>query len=232
MGLVWAAGPLAGAFGQSYFGIYSDQCRLPWGKRRPFIVVGAMSIIIFLLALAWVKEIVYVGVRFMWIGGDPGLVQNATLVLATVCIYGLNLAIQPVQGGLRALIVDSCPTNQLDHANAWAARMTGIFNLLCYGIGFVNLPRYLPFLGHTQFQILCLFASASLALTIAATCYSIEERDPSNDGPPDPKLISIAGKLRHVRSSFARMPPQVMRVCKAQFAAWSAWFLFLYYITT
>jgi solute carrier family 45 protein 1/2/4 len=163
---------------------------------------------------------------------NPNFTQTWTLIFAAICVYGMNLAIQPVQGGMRALFVDVCPTEQLDEASAWAARMTGIGNLLGYASGFVNLPRMFPLFGDTQFKVFCVLASCTLTITITTMCLVVKERDSSNDLPPDVKLSSIAGKFRHISSSFFRMPPRVMEVCKVQFAAWSAWFLFLYYITT
>jgi solute carrier family 45 protein 1/2/4 len=232
MGLVWAAGPLSGAFGQAYFGICSDQSRCSWGKRRPYIATGSACIIISLLALAWTTEIAHFIARGLGYRESQTVIRNTTKVMATVCVYGLNLAIQPVQGGMRALFVDNCPTDQLDDASAWAARMTGIGNLLGYGSGFVNLPVILPILGDTQFKVLSVLSSCMLAVTISILCLSVQERDPSSDGHLDHRLSNLAGKFRHIFSGLTQMPPEIVKVCKVQFAAWSAWFVFLYYITT
>ena len=40
IGLVWAAGPIAGIFGQVIIGVWSDRVWLWNGRRRPFILVG------------------------------------------------------------------------------------------------------------------------------------------------------------------------------------------------
>jgi hypothetical protein len=40
---------------------------------------------------------------------------------------------------MRALFVDTCPSDQLDDPSAWAARVAGIVNLIGYGSGFVKL---------------------------------------------------------------------------------------------
>jgi Na+/melibiose symporter-like transporter len=40
IGLVWAAGPIAGIFGQVIIGLISDNVWFWGGRRRPFIVVG------------------------------------------------------------------------------------------------------------------------------------------------------------------------------------------------
>ncbi|KRP14000.1 MAG: hypothetical protein ABR95_08700, partial [Sphingobacteriales bacterium BACL12 MAG-120813-bin55] len=40
VGLVWAAGPIAGIFGQVIFGVLSDNTWFWGGRRRPFIILG------------------------------------------------------------------------------------------------------------------------------------------------------------------------------------------------
>ena len=45
LALVWIAGPLSGTLVQPYVGMKSDNCRMRWGRRRPFIVGGAIATI-------------------------------------------------------------------------------------------------------------------------------------------------------------------------------------------
>ena len=40
VGLVWAAGPIAGIFGQVIVGMISDEVWFWGGRRRPFILIG------------------------------------------------------------------------------------------------------------------------------------------------------------------------------------------------
>ncbi|KFZ18229.1 hypothetical protein V501_01328 [Pseudogymnoascus sp. VKM F-4519 (FW-2642)] len=230
--LIWVAGPLSGALGQPYFGLCSDQSRCSWGKRRPYIAIGAICIIACLFGLAWTPEIAHFIAGGLGCPKNGTFIKNTTMIVATISIYGLNVAIQPVQGGMRALFVDSCPTDQLDDVSAWAARMTSIGSLLGYGLGFVKLPYLLPFFGDSQFKVLSVLASSTLAVTIFILCLAVHERNPSTDDLPDQKLGSFIGKFRHIFSGLSRMPPGVVQVCRVQFAAWSAWFLFLYYITS
>src|ERR1019366_10626811 len=51
VGLVWAAGPLAGIFGQVIVGLISDKVWLGGGRRRPFIVAGGVLAALVLLGL-------------------------------------------------------------------------------------------------------------------------------------------------------------------------------------
>src|SRR6186713_3054672 len=141
MALVWLAGPLAGVIGQPLFGLSSDQSRLSWGKRRPFIAGGAIFMILSLLGLAWVKEIVFTASWIIRGTTNRDELRAATLTVAAIFVWTLNFAIQPLQGGLRALIVDCNPPEQMDVANAWASRMVSAGSLIGYGSGFFDLPR-------------------------------------------------------------------------------------------
>jgi solute carrier family 45 protein 1/2/4 len=93
MALVWIAGPLSGALVQPYVGIMSDNCRSSWGKRTPFMVVGAAATIISLMALSWVKEIVG-GILGIFGGNrESEGVKVTIIIVAVIFVYILDFAI-------------------------------------------------------------------------------------------------------------------------------------------
>ena len=51
VGYVWAAGPLAGIFGQLIVGVISDNVWFWGGRRRPFIIIGGAIAAAMLLLL-------------------------------------------------------------------------------------------------------------------------------------------------------------------------------------
>jgi solute carrier family 45 protein 1/2/4 len=93
LALVWIAGPLSGVLVQPYVGIKSDRCRSRLGKRRPFILGGAIATIVSLMVLAWTREIVsgFLGL----FGADPTShgVAVCIMVFAVIFIYVLDFAI-------------------------------------------------------------------------------------------------------------------------------------------
>jgi hypothetical protein len=93
LALVWIAGPLSGVLVQPYVGLKSDNCRLRWGKRRPFIVGGAAATILSLMVLSWAKEIVsgFLGI----FGADPEStgVRTSVMLFAVFFVYVLDFAI-------------------------------------------------------------------------------------------------------------------------------------------
>ncbi|EAW12530.1 putative sucrose transporter [Aspergillus clavatus NRRL 1] len=232
LAFVWIAGPLTGTLVQPYIGIRSDNCRISWGKRKPFMVVGAAATVVALLTLAWVQEIVRSFLRIF--GVDPASTGTRTtiIVVATVLMYCLDFAINTVQAGIRAFIVDNAPHHQQESANAWASRLTGVGNILGYIFGYLDLPRILPFLGNSQFKVLCALSSLALGITLAISCSYIQERDPRLDGPASSASLGLVGFFRQVFKSIRLLPPQIAKVCEVQLAAWVGWFPFLFYATT
>lgn len=93
LAFVWVAGPLTGALVQPYIGIRSDNCRISWGRRKPFMVFGGLATIVALLLLAWIREITAGFLGIFGAAKDSPGVQVTTLVFATVLMYCLDFAI-------------------------------------------------------------------------------------------------------------------------------------------
>jgi ABC-type Na+ efflux pump permease subunit len=90
--LVWVAGPLSGIIVQPIVGVVADESRSKWGRRRPFILVGAILSAICLLILGFTKEIVAFFIS------EPKAAQKFTMILAVVMIYAIDFA---VNAGMR-----------------------------------------------------------------------------------------------------------------------------------
>jgi solute carrier family 45, member 1/2/4 len=112
MALVWIAGPLSGTLVQPYVGMLSDNCRIPWGKRKPFMIGGAAATVVSLLMLAWTKEIVGGILGLFGADAESQGVKVSIIVVAVIWVYILDFAINTVQAAIRAFIVDCAPTHQ------------------------------------------------------------------------------------------------------------------------
>ena len=93
LAFVWIAGPLSGTLVQPYIGIKSDRSRHKWGKRRPFIVGGALATIVSLFCLAWAKEIVTRVLGLFGVDETAQAVYTIAIVFAVLLIYILDFAI-------------------------------------------------------------------------------------------------------------------------------------------
>lgn len=124
IGIVWAAGPLAGILGQVIIGIISDKVWLWGGRRRPFILVGGVLTALMLLALPSIGAI------------DKALGLDAILGVAVAVALALDLSINLGFNPTRSLITDVTPEGAKRTAGyTWMQTVSGTFGVLAYAIG-------------------------------------------------------------------------------------------------
>ena len=235
--VVFLAGPLCGMFVQPAFGIWSDRCQSAFGRRRPFIVFGAFFLILSQLGLAFAEELAQKILQYRH-GERDGNDSPDSSIFAIVFTCLIFFAIQPIQGGLRALSVDVCPASQQGTANAWASRTSSLAGVVTYLSASLDLTRYLAFLGNTQFKILSMLASATVGIAAAFVCiYVVEEelceRNMHLKLDNDIRFHTrLTASTISIPRAISRLPKQVYTVYAAQFFAWMGWFPYLFYSST
>ena len=93
LAMVWIAGPLSGVLVQPIVGGLSDNCRVSWGRRRPFILSGAAATTVSLLALAWSPEIISRVLAAFHYEGTESKKSNITIGFAIAWIYILDFSV-------------------------------------------------------------------------------------------------------------------------------------------
>ncbi|PIA92034.1 General alpha-glucoside permease [Cercospora beticola] len=97
--------PLSGSFVGPLSGAISDRLRTRFGRRRPMMFIAMLFSIAFLSLLAWTENLV----------PESNLSgRKAAAVLFTIL---LSIAVQPVQAGVRALMVDVAPAAEQSRAS-------------------------------------------------------------------------------------------------------------------
>ena len=126
IGLVWAAGPIAGIFGQVIFGVISDQVWFWNGRRRPFILIGGVLAALSLLALPWIDVI------SMELGLDG--ILGVAIAVALMLDISINIGFNPT----RSIIADVTPVGeQRTKGYTWMQTISGTFGMMAYVIGAV-----------------------------------------------------------------------------------------------
>jgi MFS family permease len=124
IGLVWAAGPIAGIFGQVIIGIWSDKVWLWSGRRRPFILVGGTIAALMLLALP------NIGVISAALGFDG--ILGVALVVVLSLDFAINVGFNPT----RSVIADVTPDgDDRTRGYTWMQTVSGSFGVAAYLIG-------------------------------------------------------------------------------------------------
>jgi len=158
-----------------------------------------------------------------------------TQLLAIFWVCAINIAMQPFQSGVRALVVDNCPPEQQVQASAWGTRWNGLGSVFIGLMGFSNTTKWAPFLGKTQFKALGVVATCSIATTVILVCFLIRDEGNVKSKRPFTKTTirdAIMAPIDSLRESMHNLPPITREVCKIQFAAWLGWFPILYYSST
>ena len=124
IGVVWAAGPLAGILGQVIIGFISDKTWFWGGRRRPFILIGGVlaALSVFLL-----PRIEVVAGLF----GIGNLVVVAVMVALTLDL-SINIGFNPT----RSLIADVTPDGEArTRGYTWMQTISGFWGVMAYLIG-------------------------------------------------------------------------------------------------
>jgi maltose/moltooligosaccharide transporter len=130
VGLVWAAGPLAGIIGQVLIGVISDKVWFFEGRRRPFILFGGLLAALMLQALTMIGVI------------QRSLGLTSIVVVATAVALTLDLAINISFNPTRAIIADVTPEGeQRTKGYTWMQTISGLFGAAAYLIS-VYLGNY------------------------------------------------------------------------------------------
>lgn len=124
VGLVWAAGPIAGILGQVIIGVVSDKTWFWGGRRRPYIIVGGVLASLMLLSLPNIDVI----------SGALGLegILGVALVIALTLDLAINVSFNPT----RAIIADVTPEGiERTRGYTWMQTISGTFGVMAYAIG-------------------------------------------------------------------------------------------------
>lgn len=136
IGLVWAAGPIAGIFGQVIFGIISDKVWFWGGRRRPFIILGGFLAALSLLALPNLEVV------------SRSLGVEGILGVAIAVALALDLAVNVGFNPTRSVIADVTPEgDERTKGYTWMQTISGTFGMLAYVIGAIYGKYFLIYFG-------------------------------------------------------------------------------------
>ncbi len=131
VGFVWAAGPLAGIFGQVIIGLISDKVWFWGGRRRPFVLIGGVLAAGMLMALPNIDVI------------NERMGIGSLLAVAIAVALTLDLAINISFNPTRSIIADVTPEgNPRTKGYTWMQTISGFFGVFAYVVG-ATLGNYI-----------------------------------------------------------------------------------------
>ena len=210
-GLIWLAGPFTGMVVQPLIGVLSDNTKSRFGRRRPYLLMGALITALALWAFPnsagisdSIGNILHISMP-AW-GG---------LLIAAIMIWIIDACINIAQGPYRALIPDVVPQEQHSVANSYISLAIGLGSVIAAATAPV-----LKYVLHYQMSIPAQFIMAALAFSLAMiwTCMTIKEKSSLKleDESKDENTKSFAESLKE----FFLLSPEVSKICVMQFFTW------------
>ncbi len=200
IGLVWAAGPIAGIFGQIIFGVISDKVWFWGGRRRPFIILGGFLAAISLLALPNLEIV------------SASLGVEGILGVAIAVALALDLSINVGFNPTRSIIADVTPEGETrTKGYTWMQTISGTFGMLAYVIGAVSGKYFLIYAG--AILVLAFTLIPPFFITEPRT-FSIEEDDDeaAQSGNFMQGLMAIRPLWGFLLYAIYRVPVRVMEI--------------------
>lgn len=153
IGIVWAAGPIAGIIGQPIVGLISDGTWFWGGRRRPFIFIGGILAALSILAL---PNIGLISTSL----GIGSIVAVATTVALTLDL-SINISFNPTRAIIADVTPDGAPrtkgytwmqsiSNFFGAGAYLIAALVGNMELIYIGVGVVFLFSVVPMFFITE----------------------------------------------------------------------------------
>lgn len=217
-GLIWLAGPVTGMVVQPIIGALSDNTHTKFGKRRPYLFLGALFASI-ALVLFPNSSVIIDGLQSVLPFKLPAL---TALLFAAVMIWIIDACVNAAQGPYRALIPDNMPVEQHSLANSYLSFAIGLGSVIAAGTA--------PFLNwafNYQMSIPAQFVMAAVAFFGATiwTCMTINEirRTPVKteenivtEKVPEEKGMNFIDSVK----AFFASSPEIAKICTVQFFTW------------
>ena len=136
IGIVWAAGPIAGIFGQVIIGLISDKVWFWGGRRKPFILIGGVLAALMLIALPNIDKIN----DFLGIGS----LMAVAIAVALTLDLAINISFNPTRSIIADVTPDGVPRTK---GYTWMQTISGFFGVMAYAIGAIIGNYFLIYAG-------------------------------------------------------------------------------------
>lgn len=161
-GLMWLAGPITGILVQPIIGVISDNTWTKFGRRRPFLIIGAI--------LGSIALILFPMTKFI---GDNYITFVPMLLIAASLLWIIDASVNISQGPYRALIPDIAPLEQHALANSFLSFAIGLGSVISFGAApFVKAIFNYQMSLEQQF----IMAAVAFTLGITWTCITTKEQ--------------------------------------------------------
>ena len=212
-GLIWLAGPFTGMIVQPIIGAMSDNLNSRFGKRRPFLLIGALLASLALWAFPNSANIV----NFFSSSMNQSFPVWSALLFAAITIWIIDGSVNAAQGPYRAIIPDNMPQEQHAIANSFLSFAIGLGSVIAAGTA-----PLLKWAFDYQMSISAQFVMAGLAFTLATiwTCVTTKEIVSKPVQAENKETSENKDGFWKSMVDFFKLSPEVAKVCTIQLFSW------------
>ncbi|XP_072228141.1 membrane-associated transporter protein isoform X1 [Leuresthes tenuis] len=174
--LVWLISPILGFLLQPIIGSASDYCRSPWGRRRPYILVLGilmlLGISMFLNGDAVISELV----------SDRSLKSTWAIVVVMFGVVLFDFAADFIDGPIKAYLFDVCSHRDKERGLHYHALFTGLGGAFGYLVGAMDWGHsVLGRLLGSEYQVIYFFSALTWGIFLTVHLFSIPEKPLGKD---------------------------------------------------
>jgi len=211
-GLIWIAGPVTGMVVQPIIGALSDNTNTKFGRRRPYLMLGAILAALALWAFPNSANIAQLFADKLHL---PMPIYGG-LIVAAVMIWIIDACVNAAQGPYRALIPDNIEPEQHALANSYLSFAIGLGSVIAAGTA--------PFLSWAfgyQMSVDAQFIMAALAFALGMTwtCVTFKERSIEKTLKTNEVKEEKPSFVDNFKT-FLNSSPEVYKICAMQFCTW------------
>ena len=213
-GLIWLAGPFTGMVVQPIVGALSDRTNTRFGRRRPYLLLGAILASIALIAFPNSQNII--NGLFSSIG--IAVPTFAALFFAAIMIWIIDACVNIAQGPYRALIPDTMPQEHHSVANSFLSFAIGLGSVIAAGTAPI-----LKWAFGFQMSINAQFYMAAIAFSLGMiwTCLTINElKNKCENQENESDKSKVSSSFFNDLKEFFLLSPEVGKICWMQFFTW------------
>ncbi|KAI3362221.1 hypothetical protein L3Q82_012539, partial [Scortum barcoo] len=203
--LVWLISPILGFLLQPIIGSASDYCRSPWGRRRPYILVlGILMLLgltLFLNGDAVISAII----------SNRALRSTWAIVVVMFGVVLFDFAADFIDGPIKAYLFDVCSHQDKERGLHYHALLTGLGGACGYLVGAMDWGHSTigQLLG-SEYQVIYFFSALTWGIFLTVHLFSIPEqslgKDPFASDPSPPSALHLLGSHSNSYGALAKEP--------------------------
>jgi len=239
------SGPISGFIVQPVVGVWSDGCHSKWGRRRPFILAGAIGCVI---GMALIGGSVDLGALFGDVRSSPDSSDHVWgIVLAISGLMIMNVFVNTIQGPARAIVLDLVPSDKQQDGNAMVSGVMGISAIIANLVGVPLFSTDEPYRNLFFLGVGFVLLASAITLIFAKEEQLVDdhpkgphESDPALNTREDGSLpgfeekdhTGVCGAFYKIYYAFKTIPKAMIIVVLTYFFSWCAYSPFMIYTTS